>query len=124
MPIYEFRCQACRRRVSVFQRSMSEPAATSCPHCGGALTRLVSRFAVVRPEGAALDDLDDESLLADVDENDPRSVARWARKMGSQVGEDLGPEFDEMVDRMEAGEMPDDMLAEGGDDGEDDLLGD
>jgi putative FmdB family regulatory protein len=124
MPIYEFRCQGCRRRVSVFQRSMGGPAATSCPHCGGALTRLVSRFAVVRPEGAGLDDLDDDSLLADVDENDPRSVARWARKMSSQVGEDLGPEFDEMVDRMESGEMPDDMLGGGGEDGEDDFLAD
>ncbi|GAF76502.1 unnamed protein product, partial [marine sediment metagenome] len=66
---------------------MDSPAATACPHCGGALTRLVSRFAVVRSEEAALDAMDDDSLLAGVDENDPRSVAAWARKMGSQLGE-------------------------------------
>ncbi len=93
---------------------MGSRAATACPDCGGQLARLVSRFAVVRSEEAALDALDDDSLLADVDENDPRSMAAWARKMGSQLGEDLGPEFDEMVDRMEAGEMPED--APGGDD--------
>ena len=121
MPIYEFRCQACRRKVSVFQRSMGSPAATACPHCGGALARLVSRFAVVRSEEAALDALDDDSLFAGVDENDPRSVATWARKMGSQLGEDLGPEFDEMVDRMEAGEMPEDAPDVGGEGGEDDF---
>lgn len=97
---------------------MGSPAATACPHCGGVLTRLVSRFAVVRSEEAALDALDDDSLFAGVDENDPRSMAAWARKVGSQLGEDLGPEFDEMVDRMEGGEMPDDEL---GGDGEDDF---
>jgi putative FmdB family regulatory protein len=119
MPIYEYRCQGCRRRVSLFQRSMGSPAATACPRCGGALTRLVSRFAVVRSEEAALDALDDDSLLAGVDENDPRSVAAWARKMGSQFGEELGPEFDEAVDRMEAGEMPEDVLGDEGEGGDD-----
>jgi hypothetical protein len=98
---------------------MGASGATACPHCGGALTRLVSRFAVVRSEGAALDAMDDDSLLAGVDENDPRSVAAWARKMGSQLGEDLGPEFDEAVDRMEAGEMPEDVLGDEGENGGD-----
>jgi hypothetical protein len=36
--------------------------------------------------------------------------------MGSRFGEDLGPEFDEMVDRMEAGEMPDEGAVGDGDD--------
>jgi hypothetical protein len=45
-----------------------------------------------------------------VDENDPKSIARFMRKMGDQMGgEDLGPEFDEMVNRMEAGESPEDI---------------
>jgi putative FmdB family regulatory protein len=119
MPIYEFRCQACGRRASVFQRSISAPLNAACPHCGSTdLRRLVSRFAVVRGEEALMDKMDDDSLLAGVDENDPRSVASWARKMGSRFGEDLGPEFDEMVDRMEAGEMPDE---EGNDGNGDDL---
>ena len=37
--------------------------------------------------------------------------------MGSELGEDMGPEFDEMVDKMEAGEMPNGM----GDDGDGNL---
>jgi len=118
MPIYEFRCQACGRPVSIFRRSISAPLNAACPHCGGSdLRRLVSRFAVVRGEDALLDGMDDDSLLAGVDESDPRSVAAWARKMGSRLGEDLGPEFDEMVERMEAGEMPDEEA--GGEDGGD-----
>jgi len=31
------------------------------------------------------------------------------RKMGDETGEDLGPEFEEVVDRLEAGESPEDI---------------
>lgn len=111
MPIYEYRCLTCGKRTSIFVRSMSSDVSASCEHCGGAkLKRLISRFAVHRGAGG----FDDGGDMDDVDENDPRSVARWARKMRDEMGEDMGPEFDEMVGRMEAGEMPDDM---GGGDG-------
>jgi putative FmdB family regulatory protein len=116
MPIYEYRCNACRKRVSVFQRQISTSTAPVCPNCGGSdLRRLVSRFAVVRTEDQMLDSLDDDSLLSGVDEDDPRSVAAWARKMQSKMGEEVEPEFEEMIDRMEAGEMPDEFDGEEGD---------
>ena len=121
MPIYEYRCNRCQRRLSIFQRSMQETAASACSHCGSAdLTRLVSRVAVLRSEESHLEDLASDASLADLDESDPRSMARWARRMGREMGEDLGPEFDEMVERMEAGEMPED-LAEGGEEPLDDF---
>ena len=108
MPIYEFRCGACGERITVFQRSISASVQGECPHCGsGDLRRLISQFAVVRSAGDAVDDpLDDSMLegLGDLDESDPRQMAAWARRMQSRLGEDLGPEFDEMVDRLEAGE--------------------
>jgi len=114
VPIYEYRCNRCHRRASIFQRSIRDAAAVVCAHCGGTdLTRLISRVAVLRSEESHLEDLASDASLADLDESDPRSVARWARRMGREVGEELGPEFDEMVERMEAGEMPED-LAEGG----------
>ena len=108
MPIYEYRCHGCRKRTSVFVRSIATAANPRCEHCGSAkLSRLISRVAVVRPGGGSLDDFD-ESALADVDENDPRSVARWARRMRNEMGEELGPDFDEAIDKMEAGEFPED----------------
>lgn len=114
MPIYEYRCNRCQRRASVFQRSIQATAAAVCSHCGSTdLTRLISRVAVLRSEESHLEDLASDAGLADLDESDPRSMARWARRMGREMGEELGPEFDEMVDRMEAGEMPED-LGEGG----------
>lgn len=54
---------------------------------------------------------------ADVDENDPSSVARWARKMGQQMGEDeLGEDFDQVVDELEEGGAPESDDASSGDD--------
>jgi putative FmdB family regulatory protein len=114
VPIYEYRCNRCQRRASIFQRSIHATAAAVCSHCGSTdLTRLISRVAVLRSEESHLEDLASDASLADLDESDPRSMARWARRMGREMGEELGPEFDEMVDRMEAGEMPED-LGEGG----------
>jgi len=113
MPIYEYRCQSCRKRTSVFVRSIGATVSARCEHCGGQrLSRLISRVAVVRSEDDAFGGLD-ESMLADVDENDPRSVARWARRMRSQMGEELGPDFDEAIEQMEAGQVPDADEAEG-----------
>ncbi len=112
MPIYEYRCNDCRRRVSVFWRSFSEIGVTrpSCPRCGSEnLTRLVSRVAVVRSEESRLDDLADPSSLAGLDENDPKSMARWMRKMSQEMGEDLGPEFGEVIDRLESGQSPEEI---------------
>jgi putative FmdB family regulatory protein len=111
MPIYEYRCADCRRRVSVFFRSMSNTSDPECPNCGGKrLTRLVSRVATVKSEDARLESLSDPSAFGDVDENDPKSLARFMRKMGSEVGgEELGPEFGEMVDRLESGESPEEI---------------
>jgi len=122
MPIYEYRCAACKRRTSVFVRSVASPVRAKCDHCGsGKLTRLLSRFAVHRGPG----DFDD-GPMPDVDENDPQSVARWARRMKDEMGEDLGPEFDDMVDRIEAGEDPESVMGGGegfgGDEGGDDDL--
>jgi len=115
LPIYEYRCNGCGRRISVFQRSIQSDAAAACSHCGSRdLARLVSRVVVVRSEESRLDGLASDAGMADLDESDPRSLARWARRMGREMGEELGPEFDEVVERLEAGEMPDDMEDEEG----------
>ena len=122
MPIYEYRCNGCQRRVSVFQRSIQGATAAACSHCGSTdLTRLISRVAVMRSEESHFEDLASDASLADLDESDPRSVARWARRMGREMGEELGPEFDEMVERMEAGEMPEDLGEGGGEEPLDDF---
>lgn len=111
MPIYEYRCHDCRRRVNLFYRSFAaiedDP---TCPRCGGTrLTRLISRVAVVRSEESRLDALADPSTLGDLDENDPKSMARWMRKMSAEAGEEMPPEFGEVIDRLESGQSPEEI---------------
>ncbi|MEK7872694.1 MAG: FmdB family zinc ribbon protein [Chloroflexota bacterium] len=108
MPVYEYRCQTCRRKVSILTRSVSATAqAAVCDRCGSRdLVRLVSSFAVGRSAGAGSDESSLDDALADVDERDPRSLARAVRRIGEETGEDMGPEFDEAVGRLEEGEDP------------------
>lgn len=112
MPIYEFRCTACRKRTSVFLRSVSAEISTACEHCGSRkLERLFSRVAVHR---SGDDVAFDEASLADVDESDPRSMAKWVRKMSKEMGEPLDADMEGELERMEAGELPDDGDADDG----------
>lgn len=111
MPTYEYRCLDCRKRVSLYQRYEDYGTVpVACPHCGGArLERHIGRVRVARSEDSRLDSLADPSGWGDVDENDPRSMARMMRRMGSEMGEDMPAEFDDVVDRLEAGEKPEDI---------------
>ena len=71
----------------------------------------MSRSTVHRSANGGAGGLD-EASLSDVDENDPRSVAQWVRKMSRGMGEPLDANMQADLDRMEAGEMPDDFADE------------
>ncbi len=115
MPIYEYRCGECGRRFSVFWRSFAEvnEAKLVCKRCDSdEITRLVSRVRLVRSEDSRLEDLADPSAWGDLDENDPKSMGRFMRKMMNEMGDeadDLGPEFEEVIDRLEAGQDPEEI---------------
>ncbi len=118
MPIYEYRCSSCGRRFSVLWRSFAEVSEENvvCKRCGSdKVNRLVSRVRVIRSEDSRLEDLADPSAWGDIDENDPKSMGRFMRKMMSEVGDEageLGPEFEEVVDRLEAGQDPEQIEKE------------
>lgn len=110
MPIYEYHCNKCNKRVSVLTLRVSEEIRPECDRCGSKkLSRLMSRFATVKSEEARLDALADPSNFSGLDENDPKSMAKLMRKMGKEMGDEFsGEDFDQMVDEMESGKMPDD----------------
>lgn len=115
MPIYEYGCYDCKKRVNVFWRSFSEAehGTPKCPRCGGTnIKRLVSKVAMLRSEQSRLDALSDPATLAGLGTDDPKSLAKLMKKMGNESGEDLGPEFGEVIDRLEAGQDPDDIEKE------------
>jgi putative FmdB family regulatory protein len=103
MPIYEYECHDCRKRVSLLVLRPSVADSPVCPVCGGsALSRLMSRFATVKSEDARLDSLAESSSFGDLDENNPASVARFMKKMGREFGDDLGDDFESAMDEAMA----------------------
>ena len=61
--------------------------------------------ALCKSEENRLDALADPSQLAGI-EDDPKAMARLMKQMSSELGEDPGPEFNEVVDRLEKGQSP------------------
>jgi putative FmdB family regulatory protein len=104
MPIFEYQCRACRKKMSALVLSRAREADVRCTHCGGTdLERLWSRFSSPKSEDARLESLADPSALGGLDENDPRSVARMMKKMGAEMGEDFGGDIEQAIEEEMAG---------------------
>jgi putative FmdB family regulatory protein len=110
MPRYDYRCKACRHTFTVAYPSYADvdETAPACPKCQSTdLSRLIRRVAIAMGDEARMERLADPSRLGGIDKNDPRAMARVMREMANEVGEEAGPEFHEVVDRLEAGESVD-----------------
>lgn len=121
MPVYEYKCQACNRRARIFISYAEYDAADpACPHCGERrLQRRIGRIAFARSEESRLDSLMTDQSLAGL-EDDPRAMGKFMRQMTHEMGEDLGSEYEEVVERLEKGEPPESIeksMPELGDDG-------
>jgi putative FmdB family regulatory protein len=104
MPIYEFRCRACGVKTTSLVLSRERVTEVRCRRCQGSdLEKLYSRFATVRSEEARMESLADPSSLAGLDENDPKSMARWMKRMGQEMGEDFGEDFEQALEEEAAG---------------------
>jgi len=113
MPSYDFRCLDCKARFEVFltyQEYSQKPV--HCTRCGSAnVQRRINRVRVVRSDHSRLASMADPAALDALDE-DPRSLGRMMREMRSEVGEEMGPEFDEVVHRLESGQSPEQIEKE------------
>jgi putative FmdB family regulatory protein len=107
MPIYEFECRGCHRKTTALVLSRERIGEVRCRACGSAdLEKLYSRFASPKSEEARLEAMADPSAMGDIDENDPKSVARFMKKMGREMGEDFGEDIDQAVEEDMGGGEP------------------
>jgi putative FmdB family regulatory protein len=111
MPAYDFRCKNCQTQTTIHQTYEQYGVEdVVCPNCDSRdMERIIGRVRFSRSEESRMESLDDMSSWGDVDESDPKSMARMMRKMSSELGEEIPPEFNEVVDRLESGESPDDI---------------
>ncbi|MEW6241056.1 MAG: FmdB family zinc ribbon protein [Chloroflexota bacterium] len=110
MPAYPYTCLDCQNRFEVFM-TFSEYGTrpVACSRCGsGNVRRRLTRVRIARSQESRMEDMDDPSALEGL-EDDPRALGKMMRKMGKEMGEDLPPEFDDVVDRLEAGQSPDEI---------------
>ena len=133
MPIYEYYCPACHVIFNFFARTMTVTQQPTCPRCKKQeLSRQVSMFAVTGPGGDSAEpplpanDQRMEQAIASLageaesmNPDDPRQAADLMRRFSNMTGMKFGEGVEEALGRLEAGEDPDKIEQELGDQLED-----
>jgi len=117
MPFYDYICLDCTNRFDVlisYAEYGKQPVA--CPDCKSKrVRRRLPRVRMAKSDESRAEslagDFSDPSALAGL-EDDPQALGRMMRKMGKEMGEELPPEFGEVVDRLEKGQSPDEIEKE------------
>ena len=106
MPIYEYRCEDCGKISEFLLIKTDEIFVPRCKKCKSKkMSRVLSRVKVVRSEESRMESLADPSKWGDLDEKDPKSMAKMMKKLGKESGEELGEDADRMVDEAFEEEM-------------------
>lgn len=69
----------------------------------------MTRVRIAKSDDSRMDNMADGISGLEGLEDDPRAMGQMMRKMGKQMGEDLPPEFNEVVDRLESGQSPEEI---------------
>jgi putative FmdB family regulatory protein len=113
MPTYDFICNACQQRFDVFM-TFSEYGTkpVHCLHCGSKdVRRRMTKVRIAKSEDSRMESMANGITSLDALENDPQALGKMMRQMGNEMGEDLPTEFNEVVDRLEAGQSPEEIEA-------------
>ncbi len=110
MPTYPYICLDCHKRFEVFM-SYSEYGSkpVNCKHCNSTnVQRRIGRVRIAKSEESRLESLADPSQLDGL-EDDPKALGRMMRQMSQEMGEESAPEMEEVIDRLEAGQSPEEI---------------
>ncbi|MCJ7772240.1 MAG: zinc ribbon domain-containing protein [Desulfobacterales bacterium] len=110
MPIYEYQCKSCGKITSVLILKPHEESQVKCRSCkSNTLVRVLSRVVLHQTESQRLSNFDTSAPRDDSFYKDSRNVGLWAKKRAKELGADLGPEFDNVVEKARTGKILDDM---------------
>ena len=111
MPTYDFICNACEMRFEIFLTFSEYGKKTvHCAHCESTnVRRRMTKVRIARSEESRLESAANDFSGLEGLEDDPKALGRMMRKMGGEMGEDLPPEFNDVVDRLEAGQSPEEI---------------
>ena len=111
MPTYDFICNACEKRFEIFL-TFNEygKKVVHCAHCESTnVRRRMTKVRIARSDESRLESAANDFSGLEGLEDDPKALGRMMRKMGGEMGEDLPPEFNDVVDRLEAGQSPEEI---------------
>ncbi|MCS7281303.1 MAG: zinc ribbon domain-containing protein [Desulfobacterota bacterium] len=99
MPIYEYRCPECKKISTFLSLRVSETIEPYCKFCGSKrVEKMISRVAILKSEEKRIESMLDPAKFSDLDENNPRSVERFMRRIGKEFGDELGEDFEETIE--------------------------
>jgi putative FmdB family regulatory protein len=111
MPTYDFICNKCDQRFDLFM-TFSEygKKPVHCAHCQSKdVRRRMTKVRIAKSDTSRLESAADDFSGMEGIEDDPKALAHMMRKMGSEMGEELPSEFNEVVERLEAGQSPEEI---------------
>lgn len=114
MPTYDFICNDCNQRFDMFLTFAEYGKKTvKCSLCGSKnVRRRMTKVRVAKSEESRMESMADDFSGFEGLEDDPKAMGRMMRKMGKEMGEELPPEFNEVVDRLEKGQSPEEIEKE------------
>lgn len=109
MPIYEYLCNRCKKEFSLLFLKPTEVENAKCRHCNSRdIKKLLSAFAVHQTEESRLANIDTSKPKTESYYKDSRNIGLLAKKRMKDMGVDLGPKMDEIVERGRSGKILED----------------
>lgn len=111
MPTYDFICNACQQRFDIFLTYKEYGVkGVYCTHCNSVdVRRRMTKVRIAKTEAGRMEAMANDFPGFESLDDDPRALGQVMKKMGKEMGEELPPEFGEVVDRLEAGQSPEDI---------------
>ncbi len=106
VPIYEYECRDCEAVSGFLVMKPADEKKIACLRCGSRkMSKVVSRTTYHRSEADRLSEFDTQKPAGEEFYKDSRNIGLWAKKRAKEMGADLGPQFDEIVENARTGKI-------------------
>ncbi len=111
MPTYAFICNDCQQRFDVFLTFAEYgKKKVTCTFCKSKnVRRRMTKVRIAKSEESRMESMANDFSGFEGLEDDPKAMGRMMRKMGKEMGEEMPSDFNEVVDRLESGQSPEEI---------------
>ena len=106
MPLFEYECANCGKQFTEIVLPWEKDKVIACPGCSSKnIKKLVSCFSYHQSEQDRLSKIDTSTQRDDSYYKDDRNIGLWAKKRAQELGVDLGPKFEGVVEKARSGKI-------------------